>query len=1217
MPPWIGLVVARQASAGRIGEVSGEMGNIKTDLGGLNSELGNQRDDSRKLTQSTAQAAMEEIQHAVRDLEGKVSQEFNQKMESILVESRQRETQLQASNANAMEGQQKDLTERQTKVDEVLQDLKRAGEQAHMVAHNVSGRVEGDMRELHVRVHGYESSLESVRAGLEAQIEGLAMRCEQLTATHRMPMLQPDNTSLALQEAATAARQMQHGFEEKLRHVESSVYDKLNWGVEQLRREVQESLRGYQTQLEDATRRTGEQSARESSGLSERIERGLGEAMHVANQALTQTREMAHEMGRLKEQPLHQAQLPYNTLQLQQQQPAVREMILANQNHPEGHHLWQEQKADMAHLELRWKGEAERWQMEATSLRGELASQRQEFGLMLQKSQVEMVGSVMKEVEARQEATHKALQASRQEWSHELLHTMEQASVTATPATQVLVRDSITHAMEEASNGSATSVRNAIDLERREREREIKAAVSHASGVVSDGAMRSIEAERQERHQCIEAEREAWRSAVEALGGVVRDEAMRWRSELDKTNREAASAKDETAARVAQSVDAARAAALESEGRVSQALEAVAADLAGQQADIASFPPLLAKDAQDLRTVEADLRRVIAQSSGHAQRAIEEARAGSGLELRREVSSLDEKVTGMILSGDESIKVEFDQATRHLQGLLSQQATERQRQHEALKQETNELRGEFRSSVEEVRVGLGKAVAAQAQESRAAMAALHAVKVEQDSKQSQISTTLDGIAEDTRRQMNETNQTAHRLAGEVGHQQSVMGEAVARLEKEISSRDNDIANAKENANTRIATIGSRLDALEGSRMADVEASGRKHQQSLDDTARAIHLVTADSREQVQEALAKVRRDIDDVTLKCTSVARDEAKRAEDVAVAAAKDALSHASTVHDQQQALARQLSGVGTRIDGLENHLHQAESKITTVETTGSSLTGRLGAIEGRLNASDATQTSLAANHEANAVRVQSLEHRFETAEHETRAHAQRIAENSAGVVSNRQMGQGHAVQLEQLERHPHPTQEDVQAVRQEIRSLAVTTQGSLGSLEGEIGTVKEAAAAASRVGVEGKEIGQRAVSSVENLRAVLDKVERETIQEMGRRIEQTASLIDTRDAATRRYCVDHLGEEFRAMCIMAEAERETAVNRVQKHVDRVARDLDEAAVKNENALMSVKEASRHALAELDLRSTSRWDCTRQAFQFVGHKLEATDTLNSVLTHQ
>ena len=94
---------------------------------------------------------------------------------------------------------------------------------------------------------------------------------------------------------------------------------------------------------------------------------------------------------------------------------------------------------------------------------------------------------------------------------------MEQAAVTATPATQVLVRDSITQAMEEASNGNATTVRNAIDLERREREREIKAAVNHASGVVSDQSMRSIESERQERHQCIEAEREAWRSAVEAF----------------------------------------------------------------------------------------------------------------------------------------------------------------------------------------------------------------------------------------------------------------------------------------------------------------------------------------------------------------------------------------------------------------------------------------------------------------------------------------------------------------------------------------------------------------------------------------------------------------------------------------------------------------------------------------------------------------------------
>ena len=72
-------------------------------------------------------------------------------------------------------------------------------------------------------------------------------------------------------------------------------------------------------------------------------------------------------------------------------------------------------------------------------------------------------------------------------------------------------------AMEEASNGNATTVRNAIDLERREREREIKAAVNHASGVVSDQSMRSIESERQERHQCIEAEREAWRSAVEAF----------------------------------------------------------------------------------------------------------------------------------------------------------------------------------------------------------------------------------------------------------------------------------------------------------------------------------------------------------------------------------------------------------------------------------------------------------------------------------------------------------------------------------------------------------------------------------------------------------------------------------------------------------------------------------------------------------------------------
>ena len=401
--------------------MSGEIGHIKTDLGGLNSELGHQKDDSRKLTQSTAQAAMDEIQHAVRDLEGKVSAEFNKKLDKVLADSRQRELQLKVTHETAMEDQKKDLIDRQGKVDEVLEDLKRAGEQAHMVAHNVSGRVESDIRELHLRVHGYEGSLESIRAGLEAQIEGLAMRCEHLTA-NRVPLLQPDNTALALQEAATAARQMQHGFEEKLRHVETSVYDKLQWGIEQLRREVQESLRGMQTQLEDATRRSEERSQRESNGLSERIERGLSEAMHVANQAVTQTRELAHELARLKEQPPLPAPLPLIHDPMQQQhhqQLPIREIVLTNQNQPDGRQLWQEQKNDLAHLELRWKGEAERWQMEATSLRGELAAQRQEFGIMMQKSQAELHNAVMKEVDARYEATQKALQASSQQLGHE------------------------------------------------------------------------------------------------------------------------------------------------------------------------------------------------------------------------------------------------------------------------------------------------------------------------------------------------------------------------------------------------------------------------------------------------------------------------------------------------------------------------------------------------------------------------------------------------------------------------------------------------------------------------------------------------------------------------------------------------------------------------------------------------------------------------------
>ena len=86
--------------------------------------------------------------------------------------------------------------------------------------------------------------------------------------------------------------------------------------------------------------------------------------------------------------------------------------------------------------------------------------------------------------------------------------------------------------------------------------------------------------------------------------------------------------------------------------------------------------------------------------------------------------------------------------------------------------------------------------------------------------------------------------------------------------------------------------------------------------------------------------------------------------------------------------------------------------------------------------------------------------------------------------------------------------------------------------------------------------------------------------------------------------------------MCIMAEAERDTAVNRVQKHVDKLQTDMVEKETHTQELIAGVKEASRVSAAEMELRNTSRWDCVRQAFQFVGHKLEATDTLNQVLSH-
>ena len=59
-----------------------------------------------------------------------------------------------------------------------------------------------------------------------------------------------------------------------------------------------------------------------------------------------------------------------------------------------------------------------------------------------------------------------------------------------------------------------------------------------------------------------------------------------------------------------------------------------------------------------------------------------------------------------------------------------------------------------------------------------------------------------------------------------------------------------------------------------------------------------------------------------------------------------------------------------------------------------------------------------------------------------------------------------------------------------------------------------------------------------------------------------------------------------------------------------------DDKDTNTQNAMAALRESTRSSVAEVELRNTSRWDCTRQAFQFVGHKLEATETLNSVLSH-
>ena len=386
-----------EACTGRLGEMTGEMnreiGSVRQEIGGLNNEIGNSRDDSRKLTQSTAQAAMDEIRHAVEALEEKVTQKMEKNISKLMMEGEQRELSIKLSAEGALEDSRKGLAERESKVDEMLKELQSASQRCPVMIKDLGGRLESEVRELHMRQNGYEGSMESIRAGLEAQIEGLHMQLGNLSNMSRLP--QPDHASIALQEAATAARQMQHSFEEKVRLTEQQVHDKMQWNIEQIRRDCQEMIRGIQTNLEDASRRDAERAQREVSSLSERIERGLGEAMHVANQALTHAREA------IRTQDQHRGPLAIHpgmsqTMGHGHGTPTMCEIVPDPKQYTP---MWEagldQTRNDIQHMELRWKGEADRWQMEAQSLRGELQAQRQEFA--------QMHSVMLKEVEGRNE----------------------------------------------------------------------------------------------------------------------------------------------------------------------------------------------------------------------------------------------------------------------------------------------------------------------------------------------------------------------------------------------------------------------------------------------------------------------------------------------------------------------------------------------------------------------------------------------------------------------------------------------------------------------------------------------------------------------------------------------------------------------------------------------------------------------------------------------
>jgi len=1124
-------------------------------------------------------------------------------------------------------------SERERTQEEAVRSMRFTAEQMQQDMHNAMQSMEIQVRELSHRQQRMDGNFESFATGSESRFEGFN------TEIHQVMVQRASDAELALNEAATQAKQMQHGFEERLRSSERSMMDKLNYNTEQCRKETQEMIRTQAMTAEEHNKREHERYTREMREMSERMDRGLREATFKAN--------AAHEQ------------------MMARQIEAPQMLALAG---PGGDPLWQK--------------EAQRWEMEARQLRSDLQAQRELSD--------RMHSELMKEMAQRDEALRGDLISA-------IKGEIDTASIQPPPSTVVMVRDALSRAMDDAASNSNQVLRNAIDNERREREREIKAAVAHASGVLSDASQRAVETERHERGREFESEREAWRAAVEALGGVVRDEAMRWRSELDKTNRETASNKDDMALKVQGCLEQSKAATVESEGRVGQALEAVAADLSNQAEEIAGINVRASKDAGELRLVEQDLRRLLSQTAEQAQRGCEDMRQGASAETVREVSILEEKIMfleekimSVIASGHEGIKMEHETSKGQLSGLLQQHLVSSGQAVETLTKHFEKQDMEVRASVAELRTK-------QQQENRATVAAMHALQADLQAHQQGVGVSLETfkaehseVASRLRVEVELVVASTHRMQDEMQRHAAISSESLVRMERDLpentlreskkicesmitgcvnglreatASEGDRITSLTGKVEEKFASLSSKVEekvnsltgkvdstmnsinmqikhveaSVEANRQQDLEIMNRKYVQASDDTSRAMQLIAADAREQVQECKNVARRETEDTGNKCINLAREEAKRVSDLVVAEAKSALNAAEKAQESAHAIHRQVQTNSSRVDNLENemaqrigrdeaHITTVEAKVTSMENTlgnsVSGITGRLGTMEGRISALDTSYNHLSGSIESNLTRIQNGEHRVDGLDHEIKSNASKIAEHSGAINNVKAVLEGVPRTLDQLERDfkseikEKPTHDDIHSVRQEIRSLGVTTQSGIGSLETELGIVKDATKAAAAIGAEVKEYSQKLNGKVEENKLNIDKVEQDTLRKITSKIDDVASSIDAKDAATRKYCVDHLGEEFRAMCIMAESERDTAVNRVQKHVDRLEREIDDKESNTQNVLASLRESNRASVAEVDLRNTSRWDCTRQAFQFVGHKLEATDTLNSVLSH-